>query len=272
MSGSISVVSWGIGGRPVDLGRPGRAHLGVSRGGAIDVAALRLGNRLVGNPESGGGIESSGGLTLHLHDDAMVAVTGAIAEVSTDGPPIGWGSPVVMRAGTTLRVERILDGVRAYVAVRGGLVADGDRLLVGPDPRTPASSSPAVPMSLPMSGPGRVRLWPGPRLDWFEPRAWNAMCSTRFPVLATSRVGVRLGAGALDGPLERVVRRELPSEGLVEGAVQVPPDGAPIVMLADHPTTGGYPVIAVVDPEDLGIVAQAAPGSTITFVDARARR
>lgn len=264
MSGALVVEAWGVAGRVVDLGRPGRAHLGAARGGAVDAAALRLGNRLVGNPESSAGLETSGGLVVRFAVDSMVAVTGASVEVASDGAPLGWGSPVVVRAGTSLRVARLVDGARAYLAVRGGLVADGELVRIGPDPRTPAASAGAVPAAV----PGAARLWPGPRLDWFEPAAWSTLCAARFTVVATSRVGVRL-----DGPpLQRVVHRELPSEGVVEGAVQVPPDGHPIVMLADHPTTGGYPVIAVVEPADLVAFAQAAVGSTVGFVDARHRR
>ena len=89
--------------------------------------------------------------------------------------------------------------------------------------------------------------------------------ATTFEVTSTSRVGVRL-----TGPsLLRIDGRELPSEGLVEGAIQVPPDGQPIIMLADHPTTGGYPVIAVIDSADLRHAAQAAPGTTLRFAPAR---
>ena len=263
MTASIVVGSWGVGGRVVDLGRPGRARFGASRGGAVDVAALRLGNRLVGNPESTAGLETSGGLSIRCEVDAMVAVTGAVAEIATNGVPVGWGSPVVLRAGTTLRVTRLVAGARAYLAVRGGLELIGDRLHVGPDPRTPAASGPAVPSTFPTT----ARVWPGPRLDWFDTDTWESLCASRFTVSATSRVGTRL-----DGPrLLRSVHGELPSEGLIEGAVQVPPDGLPIVMLADHPTTGGYPVVAVVDPADIVTLAQAAVGGTVRFVDARRR-
>jgi allophanate hydrolase subunit 2 len=104
-----------------------------------------------------------------------------------------------------------------------------------------------------------VHVWPGPRLDGFAPGAWDALVTTTWTVATTSRVGARLAGPAL----ARTRTGELLPEGLVEGAVQVPPDGQPIVMLADHPTTGGYPVIAVVDPRDLRHVAQAAPGTAL---------
>lgn len=259
----IHVTSWGIAGRPVDHGRPGRASLGAPRGGAVDVAALSLANRLVGNPDDAVGIESSGGLSIAFDAPTMVAMAGAVAAVTVHrGPAVGWGSPGLVPAGSTLRIDRLLEGARAYLAVRGGLSAcGGDRLEVGPDPRTPASSSPAP---HPRFG-GPVRLWTGPRLGRFAGDAWALLVGSDFVVTSTSRVGTRLRGPALRG----TGTAELPSEGMVEGAVQVPPDGQPIVMLADHPTTGGYPVIAVVDPADLWMVAQAAPGTVLRFRAAR---
>jgi allophanate hydrolase subunit 2 len=254
----IHVRSWGIGGRVVGPGTPGRAWLGASRGGAVDLASFTLANRLVGNPESARSFESSGGLHFTVDSPTMVVVTGAIVEMSvTHGPPLGWGNPVALPAGAEVRITRLLDGARAYVAVRGGLVPDGDDLRVGPDPQSPAADH-IAPRRTPAT---EIRVWPGPRLDWFTDDAWSTLTSQEFVVTTTSAVGTRL-----DGPLlERRRLDELPSEGLVEGAVQVPPDGHPIVMLAGHPTTGGYPVIAVVDPADIGAVAQAAPGSAIRF-------
>lgn len=258
----ISVVSWGFGGSVVDLGRPGLAWLGQSRGGAVDVASLSLANRLVGNPESSAGIETSGGLVVHFTQPTMISIAGALADVIvTNGPAVGWGSPVVLPAGAQLRVGRLLDGARLYVGVRGGVTRAADELAVGADPSTPATTE-AAPRPHPAT---RLRVWPGPRLDWFLPGAWELLLASAFEVTTTSRVGVRLGGAALTC----VDDRQLPSEGLVEGAIQVPPDGQPIIMLADHPTTGGYPVIAVVDAVDLQHAAQAAAGNHLRFTAAR---
>jgi allophanate hydrolase subunit 2 len=227
----------------------------------VDLVSFELANRLVGNPESLLAIETSGGLEFTVSAPTMVVVTGAIAQVSiTRGPPLGWGSPVVLPAGANVRLTRLLEGARAYIAVRGGVVQDGDHLLVGADPQMSAADH-VAPRRTPSTA---IRLWPGPRIDWFTAQARRDLTSAEFVVTTTSAVGTRLS-----GPvLERVSHGELPSEGIVEGAVQVPPDGQPIVMLSGHPTTGGYPVIAVVDSADIGSVAQAAPGTALRFTSA----
>lgn len=258
----IAVDSWGIGGSVVDLGQSGLSWLGHSRGGAVDVESMALANRLVGNAESLAGVETSGGLTLRVQQPTMVAIAGAVAEVSVvGGPAVGWGSPVVLPAGALLRVGRLADGARLYIAVRGGISSAPEGLQVGPDPGAPAATeaAPRVPQAT------RLRVWPGPRLDWCDSAAWSTLLAVNFEVTSTSRVGLRLNGTPL-----RVVRdRQLPSEGLVEGALQVPPDGQPIIMLADHPTTGGYPVIAVLDPADIHHAAQAAAGTFLGFTPAR---
>jgi allophanate hydrolase subunit 2 len=261
----IDIHSWGVSGTVVDAGRPGRGWLGVSRGGAVDLVSHALANRLVGNPESAAAFETSGGLSFSVTSATMVVVTGGVASIEViSGPPLGWGVPVALPAGATVRIGRLLHGARLYVAVRGGLVGRGGATHKGPDPLTPAADHPAA-----RAEPATtLHLWPGPRVDWFEPGAFDVLLSGQFTVADTSRVGTRL-----HGPeLRRAGNDELPSEGLVEGAVQVPPDGHPIAMLAGHPATGGYPVIAVVDPADIAHLAQAAPGTTLEFRRAIDRR
>lgn len=254
----IGVRAWGVGGRVVDAGVPGRGWLGASRGGAVDLESYTLADRLLGNTSGTQQFETSGGLVVELTAPAMLVQTGAVVELAVDGgPPLGWGSPVVLPAGCTVRIGRLIDGARAYVAVRGGLVGAGARFAVGPDPQTPAAGHPAA------RRPPRteIAVWPGPRVDWFDDDALRLLTNATYVVTTTSPVGTRLAGPALT----RAVQDELPSEGMVEGAVQVPPDGQPIVMLAGHPTTGGYPVIAVVDPADVAHLAQAAPGTEIRF-------
>jgi allophanate hydrolase subunit 2 len=255
----ITVTAWGVGARIVGRGVIGRGRLGASRGGAVDLTSFDLANRLVGNRLDAWAIETSGATVLTFTVPTMVALTGAVADVAVDhGLAVGWGVPEVLPPGASLRIRRLTKGARSYVSVRGGVSVDGDRLHIGADPGTAAASVAAARREL----SGIVRVWPGPRLDWFADGAFEQLCGTAWSVTTTSRVGVRLSGP----PLARRRDGELPSEGMVEGAVQVPPDGQPIVMLADHPTTGGYPVIAVADLRDLAEAAQAAPGTALRFV------
>jgi allophanate hydrolase subunit 2 len=139
-------------------------------------------------------------------------------------------------------------------------LAAGDRLPVG----SLMADEPIVDVApvRPPSARPVLGLLPGPRRDWLTPDAWTALTSREWTVTTDSnRVGLRL-AGP---PLERARRDELPSEGLVPGAVQVPPDGTPVLFLADHPVTGGYPVLAVVRTSDLSAAAQLRPGDVVRF-------
>lgn len=267
-----------------DLGRPGLAHLGVPRSGALDQPALRLANELVGNRPEAAGLETTlTGCALRLRVDAVVAVTGGYARVTVAGEPVAFGAPVPVPARAEVHIGRTTSGVRSYLAVSGGIdvppvlgsrstdtlsglgpapLRDGDLLPVGSSTGpVPSTMDNAV---LPPPAPSTVelRIAAGPRADWFPPPGLSGRSYTMSP--HSNRVAARL-SGA---PLPRVpamVHTELPSEGLVLGAVQVPADGQPLVFLADHPTTGGYPVIAVVHPDDLSLVAQARPGTTVVF-------
>ena len=260
-----------------DLGRPGHAHLGVPRSGALDQPAYRLANRLVGNDESAAALECLlGGVRFRVGHAVTMAVTGAAVPVRVDGRGAGWGCAVSVPEGATVELGRAQSGLRAYVAVAGGVavpavlgsratdllsglgpavVSDGDRLPVG-DVVGPPRTGDAVP-----ARPGsvlRVRL--GPRDDWFTDASLRALHGASYTVTGESnRIGLRL-----DGPaLERRDDAELASEGMVLGAVQVPPSGQPVVFLHDHPVTGGYPVVAVVVDADLPLCAQLRPGETV---------
>ncbi|MFE6624572.1 biotin-dependent carboxyltransferase family protein [Streptomyces sp. NPDC008086] len=271
-----------------DLGRPGHAHLGVPRSGALDGPAAALVNRLVGNAPEAAVLETTlNGCALRPRSAVTVAVGGAPCRVTVDGCPVAWGAPVRVPAGALLDVGAAVSGVRSYVAVSGGIAVEpvlGSRstdLLsgLGPPPltdgtvlalgrptrlhaRVDVAPQPAPPAEL------VLRVTPGPRDDWFTPAALRTFTSRAYRVSpASNRIGLRT-----EGPaLERAVSRELPSEGVVLGAVQVPPDGRPVVFLADHPTTGGYPVIAVVRAADLPAAAQAVPGTPVRFVAVRRR-
>ena len=256
-----------------DRGRPGFAHLGVPRAGALDAPAAALANRLVGNGPDDAVLEVLlGGLALRADVGCWVALTGA----GRDHPVAEW-----LPAGATLRVDPPATGVRSYLAVAGGIAVPpvlGSRssdTLAGVGPaRVEAGAVLPVgeprgrprPMDAPRPPtPGPLRVHPGPRADWFVADALARLCAATYVVAADSnRVGLRL-----EGPaLPRRRDGELASEGMVHGAVQVPPSGRPVVFLADHPPTGGYPVLGVVDADDLWQCAQLRPGEQVRFTPA----
>jgi biotin-dependent carboxylase-like uncharacterized protein len=262
-----------------DLGRPGWAHLGVPRSGALDQPALRLANRLVGNPEAAAVLETTlSGVALRAGTATALAVTGAHCDVRVDARPVSWGAAVPVASGSEILVGPATDGLRTYVALAGGfdvapvLGSRSTDLLSGLGPRPLASGD-----RLPLGRPGRpaygteavlqprgdqVRVLLGPRSDWFTERALDDLDGATYDVGADSnRIGLRLTGRAV----ERARDDELPSEGMVLGAVQVPPSGQPVVFLHDHPTTGGYPVVGVVMTDDLPVCAQARPGDRITL-------
>jgi biotin-dependent carboxylase-like uncharacterized protein len=263
-----------------DLGRPGLAHLGVPRSGALDAPAHRLANRLVGNPESAATLEClDGRVTVRVHSSATVAVTGAEVPVSVDGRAREWGSGFPVRAGALVEVGAATSGLRAYLAVSGGIAVTevlGSRATdllsgLGPDPVEIGDTLPLGPPTgapVPVDAPrpprrtGVLRMLLGPREDWFEPEAVSALDGSSYVVGSSSnRIGLRLEGD----PIPWAGSEELPSEGMVLGAVQVPPNGQPVVFLHDHPTTGGYPVIGVVLADDLASCAQLRPGERVTL-------
>lgn len=284
---SLEVVATGPLSTVQDLGRPGYAELGVSPSGACDRGALAMANRLAGNPEDAAGIEITfGGLEVRPAGAPVVVVlAGAPAPVTIDGRPVALYEPVWVRSGQVLAVGRPVSGLRSYLAVRGGIgvpavlgsrstdvlsgigpavLSAGDRLEVG----VPDRPVPPRPVAVPSVAPGNevaVRVVPGPRLDWFAPDALGRLTGTGWQVTEHSnRIGVRLDGPRLDRSRDRA-DTELPSEGIVRGAIQVPPSGKPLVFLADHPTTGGYPVIAVVATPDLDTLGQLRPGQVLRF-------
>jgi biotin-dependent carboxylase-like uncharacterized protein len=277
-----------------DLGRPGYAHLGVPRSGALDLPAHRLANRLVGNAESAAGLETTvTGCSVRPSRAVVVAVTGAACAVRVDGGPVAWGAPVRVPAGALLDVGAAVCGLRGYLAFAGGVgvppvlgsrsadllsglgpapLADGDELPLGQDRSDAFGPVGGTADVLPYGGLGPelvLPLAPGPRDDWFTPAALRTLATGRYAVSpASNRIGLR----TLGPPLQRARDGELPSEGVVLGAVQVPSDGRPVVFLADHPTTGGYPVIGVVPEPALAAAAQSPPGTPVRFALVRPPR
>ena len=268
-----------------DAGRPGQAGQGVAPSGAVDRSAYARANALVGNPPGTAVLECTlGGLRIRFDEPAVVVLTGTDAVLSVDGTRSQVEEVIEVAAGAEVSVTMPRRGLRSYLAVRGGFPvppvlgsrstdrlaalgparpAAGDTLPIGPTPTSPA------PISLAAADPGDDRPLEvdlGPRDDWFTAEAVETLLSAEFTVSpASDSVGLRL-----DGPvLARARTEELPSEGVVRGSIQVPPDGHPIVFQADHPVTGGYPVIAVLTPEAADRAAQARPGSKVRFVAAQ---
>lgn len=287
-AGGIRILEPGLLATLQDLGREGAASVGVAVSGALDRGALRTANRLLGNPEGAAAIEvTMGGLRAVAETDLWVAVTGAWGVVRIDGREADPYAAHRWPAGAELHLDWFSHGARAYVAVRGGLdgrtalgsrstdllaglgpaaLRAGDGVGVLDDARMPIPVAPPAAWGAPHDDELELELAPGPRADWFAPEALTTLYDAVWTVSNhADRVGARL-----DGPeLARVRTGELPSEGMVPGALQVPPSGRPTILLADGPVTGGYPVIAVVTAACLDLVAQARPGTRIRFRHAR---
>lgn len=280
---SLEVVATGPLATVQDLGRPGLAALGVGRSGAADRTSYRLANRLVGNSEAAAALEVTlGGLELVAHASVTVALTGAPCPLRIGDRQTAAYAVEQVRAGEVVALGVPPAGMRSYLAVRGGIEVPavlGSRATdtlagLGPEPLRPGAvlsvgAPPAryptvdqAPAALLDGGELDLRVLRGPRHDWFAGHAVPTLVSQPYDVTADSdRIGMRLA-----GPrLERSHHGELPPEAMVPGALQVPPSGQPTLFLADHPVTGGYPVIAVVLNADIDLAAQARPGQRLRF-------
>ncbi len=284
----ITVVKAGLLASVQDLGRPGFRDSGMPLAGAMDRYALAIANLLVGNEPGAAAVELTmlGG-TWRFEADALAAVTGADMAGTLDGAPVGPWSSFRARAGSQLTFKPAARGVRAYLAVRGGIdvplvlgsrstytragvggldgraLVTGDRLQVGPAqgraPKPWALPAGAVP---PCGGGATLRVLLGPQDDRFTAEGIATFLSSGYRVTPQNdRMGYRL-----EGP--PVAMRDAPdiiTDPLVPGAVQVPGNGQPIVMGADAHTTGGYVKIATVIGPDLRLLAQARPGDLLRF-------
>ncbi|HLO39535.1 MAG TPA: biotin-dependent carboxyltransferase family protein [Phycisphaerales bacterium] len=276
-----------------DLGRFGHASRGVTTSGAMDVHAAILANRLVGNPDNAPLLEMTliGGV-FHFTAPATIALTGAIAQFTFQTPSaapitLSLNRAHALAADTTLSISRTTLSARLYLAIAGGLDIPcilGSRSTnlfarFGGLHGRPLKSGDSIPLGTPAAPPPRLttpdaldafltarlktrilRCIPGPQHDNFHvpDHFWSA----GFKVSSRSdRMGLRLEGPSIPAPFEG----RLPSQCTPHGAVQIPPDGSPIILGADHPTTGGYPVIANVAAVDLPLLGQLAPGDEITF-------
>jgi len=278
----------------VDLGRPGHAAQGVARSGAVDRASFRRANRLVGNPSATPALEvAAGGLRVRALTDLVVAVAGAPAPLTLVGGRTEPAEELEVEPGRAFALDRGDElhlgtpgrGMVSYVAVAGGVAGEavldsvstdllsgigpppvrvGDVVRVGraresavaadadPGPRLPAVDEVT-----------EIDVLLGPRDDWFTADGIQTFLDQEWTVTPRSnRVGLRLTG---EHPLERSRDEELPSEGTVPGSVQVPPTGQPVVFTADHPVTGGYPVIGCVARHDLDRIGQVPVGGRVRF-------
>ena len=279
-----------------DLGRPGLGDLGVSAAGAVDQQSARQANRLVGNEPGAAVVETVlGGLSVQAVGDQVLALAGAVVPLEirdASGAPArraAMCAPFALLDGETLSLGEPTLGARSYLAVRGGIdvhpvlgsrssdsmsgigpapLSAGTRLPVGKAPLFQMVGAPEESTLRLGVASAELRITLGPRDDWFVAGARDALTGEEWVTTEQSnRIGVRLRPGS-DRALERNPDRgagELPSEGAVAGSLQVPPSGHPVLFLADHPVTGGYPVIAVVVPEDLPTAAQLPPGHRVRF-------
>ena len=270
-----------------DLGRLGYAHLGISPCGAADSFSIRVANRLAGNPDSAPVIEMTQfGATIRFDQDLVCAITGAGVDAVLGETAVPLWRAFPARRGTELSLGAFRNGARCYLAVGGGIdvpavlgsaatdlggefggldgraLRRGDHLWVG----KPVGS----PSTIDARGlryyvrPGQLRVTPGPQAGCFSTEAREVFFGSEYRVRDDSnRLGVRLAGTAVypHAPVEIV------TEGVSLGAVQIPPDGQPIILSVDRQTTGGYPKLCNVIAADLARVGQLAPRSSLRFTE-----
>jgi len=276
-----------------DRGRCGFQALGVSVAGPMDPTSHRLANAMAGNLGDAATLEvTSVGPELVFEDERLVAIAGALFEMSVDREPAPSTGSFVVAAGAALRFGRRLRGTRAYLAVAGGIetpqvfgsrathlpstmgglggraLQAGDRLPCGPVRKLPVAT--AGPRALPEGastglpdGSARLRVLAGPQADRFSAGALDVLQSGPYKIAQHSnRMGFRLEGP----PLAHVHGADVISDATPLGVVQVPASGQPILLMADRQTTGGYAKLATVITADIGLAGQLGPGDSITFV------
>ncbi len=286
MTADLVVIKPGLLTTVQDLGRYGHQAAGVPVAGPMDLFSHRLANQLVGNDGDAATLEITLiGPELIVEADTTMAISGANFEVTCDDRPVVPGASFAVARGQRVKFGRILQGARAYLAVAGGVqtapvlgsrathlvsrmggfhgraLASGDRLPIRPDVGSRPQRK-AIGLTLPSKGRALLRVMPGPQSDWFDADALKTIAGVSFRISPQSnRMGYRLQGP----PLARVHDRELISEPLGIGAIQVPSAGEPILLMADRQTAGGYPKIAYVISADLPLAGQLAPGDFIEF-------
>ena len=270
-----------------DLGRFGYAHLGVSPCGAADSLSLRAGNRLVGNSDKAAVLEMTmTGGTFLFEEEADFAVTGSDFGASLDNRPVSCWTAVHADAGSQLRLGRSRGGARCYLCVSGGFetvpilgsastdlrsgfggfngraLRTGDRLAIGAATGRPRMSD-ARELRYCVSG-ATLRVTRGPQAGYFPAEALARLAGNLYVMRDDSnRLGIRLSGEPIHGSPQATFL----TEGVSLGAVQIPPDGQPIILLVDQQTTGGYPKPFNVILADLPRAGQLAPRTAVRFVE-----
>lgn len=285
---AISVLDPGFATTVQDLGRYGCAHLGISPSGAADSLSFRIANLMVGNHENAPAVEMTlSGVTLQFDEPALVAIAGAECAFEMHGKQIAHGQVIEIGSGTVVKCGRISHGVRTYLAVQGGfniplvlrsastnmvarfgglhgrILRKGDRLFIGTSPAKKTRVLNVEKMySRKAAGEIVLRVTRGVQQEWFAADDLNAFFSEPFKVSEQcGRTGIRIVG-------ERIVARhtsQLLTDGIPLGAVQVPPEGLPIILFVDQQTTGGYPKIANVIAADMHSVGQLRPQDVVRF-------
>jgi antagonist of KipI len=270
---SLIVVEPGLQSLLVDFGRPRSRSLGMPIGGAADRWSLAVGNALVGNPPDSLALEVTlTGPTLRSDSAAAGVVFGAPFDLTSDRQSLTTGTTLTLAAGETLRIRGTPRGMRSYLCVAGGFEApiilgshsalapiQAGQVLACRESRLPkrfidptAGAVPAIESS-PI-----LRILPGPQADWFD---LSSFLAERYSIApASDRMGLRI----IGPPLVRP-KREMVSEPVCPGSVQVTNDGQCIILGIDGQTIGGYPKIAQIIQADLDCLAQLRPGDTIRF-------
>ena len=271
-----------------DLGRWGAQHYGVSVSGAMDRVSLRVANRLVGNREGFAGLEGTmSGPTILFNKESQVAVSGADFVVQLDDYPVSSDTLLLVGCGQRLSFKRRLSGARAYIAIAGGLevksvmgsdsthllskrggiegrpLQRGDELRVGTYRGESVRPCSRLRWGRSFTGGTKVRVILGPQVDWFSQESIDTLCSKTYRVgIASDRMGYRM-----EGPLvHRYVHKEMLSQAISFGSIQIPQSGEVIIAMADCQTTGGYPKIATVISADLHLLGQLGPGDWLEFM------
>ena len=270
-----------------DSGRKHSRSIGVPRGGAMDLFAIRAVNAIVGNSLDGAALEwALGGGSIRFNQDCHFAICGASARATLSGNVVAPCTTTLARAGDEFTVEQIIGGRFLYLAFAGGInvpvllgsrstyvpghfggfegrmLRNGDSLSLGvPSDARPAEGFHSAADLMPRYDSAIVHVTRGTQEDLFDESAWRTLTESDYKIsTASDRTGYKLDGPALSNSLGA-----LPSEAGCPGAIQIPGDGLPIALMADAPTVGGYPKIAVISEADLPILAQRGPGASIRF-------